>query len=75
LVTPRDADISYGSFVQLILMNDEDILSSKMLWDDIALDIARKACTQQLNLQKVMLSLRKEKMIRENPKTLEQMDE
>jgi len=56
-------------------MNDEDILSSKMLWDDIALDIARKACTQQLNLQKVMLSLRKEKMIRENPKTLEQMDE
>jgi hypothetical protein len=75
LVTPRDADISYGSLVQLILTNDEDILTSKMLWDDIVFEAARRACTQQLNLQKVIVSLRNEKISREDSKSFEEADE
>jgi hypothetical protein len=75
LVTPRDTDISFGSLVQLILMNDDDILSSRILWDDDIFQIARKACNKHLNLQLVLKSLREEKIRRENVIDLEQSSE
>jgi len=72
LVTPKDVDISFGSLVQLILRNDDDILTSNILWDDSAMEIARKACNKQLNLQVVFLILREEKTRRDKIASLEQ---
>jgi heterodisulfide reductase subunit C len=65
LVTPKDTDISFGSLVQLILMNDDSILTSEFIWDDSVLTIARHACNKQLDLQQVIKALREEKKRRE----------
>lgn len=73
LASPKDVDISFGSLVQLILMNDDDILTSNILWDDSALEIARKACNKQLNLQVVLKALREEKTRRDKVANLEHL--
>lgn len=71
LVTPKNMDVSFGSLVQFILMNDDDILTSNFLWDDSIYEIARKACNKQLNLQSVIKELREEKIRRDNSEDME----
>lgn len=75
LVTPKDLDISFGSLVQLRLMNDVDVLSSRIIWDDAILIVARKACNKQLDLQKVIKALREEKIRRNLVLKAEILDE
>jgi len=59
---PRDGDmdIPLSSLVQLVLMNDEQVLTSRTLWSDAVLESARTACSRNINLQKVILALREE---------------
>lgn len=59
-VTPGDQDITLGMLVQLTLMNDVEVLSSKILWSDEVLQSAQHACRNGLNLKAVMLALRDE---------------
>lgn len=59
-----DQDIPLDSLVQLIIMNDEEILSSRTLWSDKVLEIARTACARELDLEKILLVLREEAVIR-----------
>lgn len=75
LVTPGIVDISFGSLVQLILMNDVDILASNILLEDSVLEIARVACNKQLNLQLVLMELREEKKRRDESLKLESKGE
>lgn len=56
----REQDIPLDSLVQLIIMNDDDILSSRTLWSDDVLINARKACVRELDLEKILLVLREE---------------
>jgi heterodisulfide reductase subunit C len=70
-----DVDISLGSLVQLVLMNDSDILTSKLLWDDDVVQMAKDACTKNLKLQDVMISLRKEKIKQDLEKRSEEFHE
>jgi heterodisulfide reductase subunit C len=41
-------------------MNDDDILSSRTLWSDDVLRNSRKACVRELDLEKILLTLREE---------------
>ena len=56
----REQDIPLDSLVQLIIMNDDDILSSRTLWSEDVLRNARKACVRELDLEKILLVLREE---------------
>ncbi len=58
-------DVSLGALVQLVLMNDEEVLTTRTVWSDAALQSARTACIRNFNLNKVILALRDEAKKRE----------
>lgn len=58
-VTPED-DVSLEVMMQLVMQNDEEVLTSKTLWSDEALKRARTMCVSTMNVQKIMLALREE---------------
>lgn len=55
-----DQDISLESVVQLVVLNDEEVLTSRTVWSDAALQAARHACTSSLDMEAVLLALREE---------------
>lgn len=55
-----DQDLSLESVAQLIVMNDDEVLTSRTVWSDAALEAARDACTSSLNMEAVLLALREE---------------
>jgi heterodisulfide reductase subunit C len=56
----QDQDIPLDSLVQLIIMNDEEVLTSRTLWSDEVLAKAGEACIRELNLGKILVVLREE---------------
>ena len=46
--------------LQLVLQNDEEVLSSKTLWSDEALQRARQMCVSTMDVAAIMLTLREE---------------
>jgi heterodisulfide reductase subunit C len=56
----QDQDIPLDSLVQLIIMNDEEVLTSRTLWSDDILHAAHEACVRELDLEKILLVLREE---------------
>ncbi len=59
-----DQDITLGVLVQLTLLNDAEVLTSRTVWSDEMLQAAQRACTSGLNLSAVMLALRAEALRR-----------
>lgn len=55
-----DQDIPLDSLIQLVIMNDEEILSSRTLWSDEVLQSAHSACARELDLERILLVLREE---------------
>jgi len=53
-------DISIETLVQMVLWNDEEVLTSRTLWSSAVYDALQHACVQGLNLQAIVTSLRKE---------------
>ena len=58
-VTPDD-DLSLENMMQLVMQDDEDVLTSKTLWSEAALKRARAMCVSTMDVQKIMLALRDE---------------
>jgi heterodisulfide reductase subunit C len=56
----RDQDIPLDSLIQLIIMNDEEILTSRTLWSEEVLHSAHEACARELDIEKILLVLRDE---------------
>jgi heterodisulfide reductase subunit C len=56
----QDQDIPLDSLVQLIILNDEEVLTSRTLWSDDVLHAAHEACVRELDLEKILLVLREE---------------
>ena len=56
----RDQDIPLDSLIQLVIMNDEEVLTARTLWSDEVLKCAREACVRELDLERVLLVLRQE---------------
>lgn len=55
-----DQDIPLDSLVQLIIMDDEEVLTSRTVWSEDILHIAHEACIRELDLEKILLVLREE---------------
>ncbi len=60
----EELDIPVGSMIQMVMFNDEEVLSTKTLWSDCVLTKARLACSRGINISAVMEALRKEAKIR-----------
>jgi heterodisulfide reductase subunit C len=58
-VTPED-DVSLEVMMQLVMQNDEEVLTSKTLWSDEALSRARMMCVSTMDVAAIMLALRAE---------------
>lgn len=55
-----EMDIPLFSLIQLVLMNDEEVLTCRTLWSDQVLQASWDACTREINLNVVLLALREE---------------
>ena len=58
-VTPED-DLSLETMMQLVMQNDDEVLTSKTLWSDEALKRARMMCVSTMDVAAIMLALRDE---------------
>jgi heterodisulfide reductase subunit C len=58
-VTPED-DVSLEMMMQLVMQNDDEVLTSKTLWSDVALKRARLMCVSTMDVAAIMLALRAE---------------
>jgi len=58
-VTPED-DVSLEMMMQLVMQNDEEVLTSRTLWSDAALKRARQMCVSTMDVSAIMLALRAE---------------
>ena len=56
----QSQDIPLDSLIQLVIMNDEEVLTSRTLWSDEVLHCAHDACVRELDLEKILLVLREE---------------
>ena len=56
----QEQDIPLDSLIQLVIMNDEEVLTSRTLWSDEVLHCAHDACARELDLEKILLVLREE---------------
>ncbi len=58
-VTPDD-DLSLEAMMQMVMQNDEEVLTSNTLWSDEALKRARAMCVSTMDVGAIMLALRAE---------------
>ena len=55
-----ELDIPVGSMIQMVMFNDEEVLTARTLWSDCVLAKARLACSRSINISAVMEALREE---------------
>ena len=53
-------DLSVPTLVQLVLQNDDEVLTSRTLWSEAVLAGARQLCAKNLKLDLILLALRDE---------------
>ncbi len=53
-------DVSLETLVQMVVMNDEEVLTCRTLWEAEVFANARHACPNGVNLEAVLLALRHE---------------
>lgn len=58
-VTPDD-DVSLEMMMQLVMQDDEEVLTSRTLWSAVALQRARQMCVSTMDVAAIMLALRAE---------------
>lgn len=59
-VVSDDQDIPLFSLIQLIIMDDEEVLTSRTVWSDEIFARSRNSCERGFNLQEILLVLREE---------------
>jgi heterodisulfide reductase subunit C len=55
-----DDDLTLEMVLQLVVMNDEEVLTSQTVWSAEALETARRHCVSSLDVAAVLLALRAE---------------
>lgn len=58
-VRTPDMDVSLGSLIQMALLNDEEVFSTRTLWSEEVFQRAGGACKIGLDLQAVLQTLRR----------------
>lgn len=56
----EEQDIPLGSLVQMIIFDDDEVLTCRTLWSDKVLEDAGAACKRSLQLRPILLTLREE---------------
>jgi heterodisulfide reductase subunit C len=59
-VISADQDLPLYSLIQLILLDDEEVLTSRTVWSDDILAKSRNACSHEFKMDQVLLALREE---------------
>ena len=54
----EEFDVSLDSLIQMVLEDDEEVLSTRTLWSETVFDSVRYACQRGLNLQEIFHILR-----------------
>ncbi len=62
--TTDEMDVTLSTLVQMVLFNDDEVLTTHTLWSDEVLEIAARSCCNGFDLSKVMLALRQEAQAR-----------
>ena len=52
-------DIPLSSIIQMVVTDDDEVLSTRTLWSDDVLDKSRFACKKGLDLQAILGELRR----------------
>lgn len=55
-----EQDVPLGSLVQMIIFDDEEVLTCRTLWSDKVLADASRACKRNLQLRDILVALRDE---------------
>lgn len=55
-----DMDVPLTTILQMIMYDDEEVLTCRTLWSDRVLEAATYACKRGLNLQDILRALRAE---------------
>jgi len=55
--TYEDMDVPLTTIIQMIMFDDEEVLTCRTLWSEQALKEAAHACKRGLNLREIMLAL------------------
>jgi hypothetical protein len=56
----EDMDVPLTTILQMVMYDDEEVLTCRTLWSDRVLDEAAYACKRSLNLGAILLALRTE---------------
>jgi hypothetical protein len=56
----EEQDIPLGSLVQMIIFDDEEVLTCRTLWSEKVLEESGLACRRNLQLRAILLALRAE---------------
>jgi hypothetical protein len=57
-------DVPFESLMQLVLFDDEEVLTCRSVWSDEVLQAATYACERGLNIPMILLALREEALRR-----------
>ncbi len=57
---PDEEDLSLEMIMQMILQNDDEVLTSRTLWSDSVLQRARSMCISTMDMPAILLALREE---------------
>jgi heterodisulfide reductase subunit C len=59
-VQSDEEDLSLENVLQMVLMNDDEVLTSRTLWSDGVLARARSMCISTMDVPAILLALRDE---------------
>ncbi|MCB9135911.1 MAG: hypothetical protein H6636_10830 [Anaerolineales bacterium] len=60
----EEADLAMGIIVQLILLNDPEVFTSRTIWSEVVLETSENLCPNGIDLAKVIQTLREEAISR-----------
>jgi len=60
IASADDMDVPLTTIIQMIMFDDEEVLTCRTLWSERVLEEAGRACKRGLKLDQIMLALRTE---------------
>lgn len=55
-----DMDVPLTTIIQMVMFDDEEVLTCRTVWSEYVLAESARACKRGLNLQAILLALREE---------------
>lgn len=55
-----EQDVALSALIQMVVLDDEEVLTTRTLWSEAVLEASRTACKRGIDLHMVLLALREE---------------